>query len=215
MPNVHLQPAQSLIEGFTHEELVKFARRMKMRPARSASKKQLVREITCRMDLDEITCALLELFPKRRAAGMKKCADEVRLDKTPRLHGNITVHVYSRTNPGLGRLLLENRESCIQLRLSHVQLFLDNRWPVIASDSGTLTARHLYAGFVGTNRIHAAAEMAPPKDKPFIIDEGEYGLRNGRLRLDFHRAGAGSFRVDLLRYSSRTGRPAYLLRPIA
>ncbi|MFO7675098.1 MAG: hypothetical protein R6X12_02100 [bacterium] len=211
MPGVKLDPARSLLAPLSADELALLARRARVGPA--PRRAALVDAITARLDTDGIVDHLLRLFPKRRAPQAGPAPD--RLDRTPRRHGEATVQVSARTDPSLGRLMIETGDRCRQLRLPAVQLFLENRWPVIALDAGTVPAARLFAGFLARGRVHRAAGMPPARNRPFILDEGNYGLRSGRLRLELKRAGPLSFRVRLLRWSPRTGRPEYLLLPIA
>jgi len=214
MQEVHLLPAQTLLEGLTRAELLGFCRRARLKiPARS-SKPALVAALTRHIAIDELTDRLLRFFPKRRPAGRRRPAGEVRLDCAGRLHGAVTVQVYSRANPGLGRVLLSTGDCCLVMRFGSTQLFLENRWPVLGQDAGCIPLRWLYAAYVGRGRIHPAAQTTPPPSRPFILDEGEYGLRNSRLRLEFRRSGPLSFRVAFLRHDPRSGRPDYLLLPI-
>jgi hypothetical protein len=211
MRDIKLDPPRSLLGHLSAAELGRLARRVRLAPPRQ--KAALVEAIATRLDTDGIVERLLAAFPKRRAAGAGPAPE--RLDRVPRRHGEATVQVYAASDPALGRLLLEHGARCHQLRLPAAQLFLENRWPAIAADAGTLPAARLYAGFSARGRVHRAAGMPPPRERPFILDEGEYGLRNGRLRLELKRSGLLSFRVRLLRWSPRTGRPEYLLLPIA
>lgn len=215
MPDVHLKPAQSLVEGLTRAELLTFAQRHRLQAAPSGSKKQLIAAVTSRFNIDELASALAGFFPKRRPAGCDKPVGEVRFDRAARLAGSMTIQVYSRSNPGLGRLFFEHDGSCIVFRIGHTQLFLENRWPLVARDAGRLPLNRLHAAFVARGRLHPEAGAPPPANRPFIIDEGEYGVRNARLRLELSRFGPLSFSVKFLRYRPPTGRPEYLLQPIA
>lgn len=209
MRDISLDPARSLLGHLTVEELIQLVGRR--RPVPPRRKPALVDAIVSRFDTDGIAERLLAAFPKRAPAAGSE-AD--RLDRISRRHGEATVQVYSRADAALGRLLLEADGRCLQLRLPAVQLFLENRWPVIAADAGFVPAARLYAGFSTRGRVHRAAGMAPASERPFILDEGDYGLRNGRLRLELKRSGPLSFQCRLLRWSPR-GRPEYLLLPIA
>ncbi len=215
MPELHLQPAQALLEGLTRAELHSFARRNRLRLPDGSLKPELVSALTSHLDINELAASLAGFFPKRRRAGLKKPGDEIRLDRVSRLTGAATVMVYSRSNPGLGRVLLAHRDRCLLLRLINVQLFLENRWPVIARSGERVPVSRLYAAFVGRGRIHPEAGAPPPADKPFVLDEGEYGIGKSRIRFEFARSGLLSFRLVFLRYRPSTGRPEYLLQPIA
>ncbi len=215
MQQVHLLPARGLLEGLTREELRALARRSGLRLAAGTAKAALIESLSSHADLDELAARLVRQFPKRRPAGCRKPAAEVRLDRARRLHGSVTVQTYSRTNPGLGHLLLGHRDRCLALRLEFTQLFLENRWPVLARDAGCLPIRRLYAAYIARGAVHPEARMPPPGNRPFVLDEGEYGLRLARLRLELKRSGPLSFRVEFLRYRPPAGRPEYLLQPIA
>jgi len=214
MRHVHLLPAQSLVEGLTRAELLDFSRRARLRlPARSP-KRAMVAALTRHVAIDELADRLLRFFPRRLPPGRRRAGVEDRLDRVGRLSGEATVQVYSRSNPGLGRMLLSTGDCCLAIRFGTTQLFLENRWPVLGQDVGRIPLRWLYAAYVGKGRVHPAAQAAPPSSRPFILDEGEYGLGNSRLRLEFRRSGPLSFRVACLRYHPRLGRPEYLLLPI-
>lgn len=210
-----MYPAQSLIEWLTREELIAFARKHHLQPRARDSKKQVIAAITSRCSLNEISSSLLDMFPKRRSAGHDKRAGEIRLDRAARLCGTATIHVYSQSNPGLGRILLEHTDSCIVLRVGHTQLLMENRWPLIAADAEPVPLNRLFAAFVRRGRIHPEAGAPPPAERPFIIDEGVYGLRDARLRFEMQHSGPLSFKVLFMRYGPRSGRPEYILRPIA
>jgi hypothetical protein len=137
-----------------------------------------------------------------------------RLDLEPPGHGEATVQAYSRSRPERGHLLLERGERALVLEFESTPLFLENRWPVIALDAGGVARTRLFAAFAKPGRIHPSAETPPPRTRPFLLDEGEYQLRNRRLRLELSRAGAISFSLTLLRLGRRTRRPEYLLEPI-
>jgi hypothetical protein len=131
------------------------------------------------------------------------------------LHGAVTVQAYAHARPALGQVLLGFGDRCLTLGLNNAPLFLENRWPVVGRDSGTVARVRLYAAFVRPGKVHPAAEVSPPKSHPFMLDEGEYQLRSSRLRLEMRRAGLMSFLVTFLRYRPPTDRPEYLLKPIA
>ena len=93
-------------------------------------------------------------------------------------------------------------------------LFLENRWPIVVRDDGLVPRSRLYAAFIRPGRVHPMAEAAPPKAKPYMLDEGEYQLRNGRLRFELNHAGPISFQVKYLRARPPADRSEYLLEPI-
>jgi hypothetical protein len=169
--------------------------------------------ITKHLDLDEIVEELRHLFPARRAA-KKRAGDTARLDQLPPLHGSATVQVYSHARPQLGRALLGRTKDCIALSFNSAPLFLENRWPIVVRDDGLVPRSRLYAAFVRPGRVHPSAEAAPPRTKPYLLDEGEYQLRNGRLRFELAHAGPISFQVAFLRERPPAGRAEYLLEPI-
>jgi len=213
MRAIHLEPARGLLAGLTLNELARFCRARGI--SCSGAKPAFINAVATELDMDEIAEALLELYPARRPAGRRKPADELRLDRAQRLSGDVTVQVLSRARAGQGRLMLEHGDRCLALRLATIPLFLENRAPVIAADAGTVAADRLFAGFTARRRLHPSAGRAPSQERPFIIDEGGYGLRSGRLRIDLRRTGLISWKVDFLRWSPRSARPEYLLRPIA
>jgi hypothetical protein len=212
MKKVVLEPAHALLGSLTKAELAKLARRSRLRLRESQSKDSMVAELTLHLGVDDVTEALLALFSKK--PGRSRGAGYIRLDQIPRLTGAATVHAYGSASAGQGRVLLEHGECCLRLRLSNLQLFLENRWPVAARDAGDVPATMLYAGYVGRGRVHPSAGAPPPADRPFILDDGEYGARQGRFRLELGRSGLLSFRVYLMRHAPRSGRPEYILQPI-
>ena len=109
------------------------------------------------------------------------------LDRLPPRHGPVAV----RAGRNRGALLLGPDDAPIHLELSNVPLFLENRFPVLA-------------------RVAAARSRAGRTD---LVDDGEYQLRAGRLRLELTHSGPLSFLVVFLR--RRAGRAEYLLEPIA
>lgn len=211
MRETTLDPSRALLANFTLDELARLAARSRVKPGAGASRRALTGAITKHLDLDELADAVAQLFPKpgRSSAG------HLRLDRIPRLHGETTVQIYSRTSSVLGLILLEQENCCLALRCGSVPLFLENRWPVVLRDTGVVPLARLYAAYIRPRRIHPAAGAAPPKSKPFIVDEGEYGLRNGRLRLELKRSGLVSYRVSLVRLRPPKNQPEYLLLPIA
>ena len=211
MQGIKLEPARILLANLNPDELRRLARKGRIRVSGKDSRATLVNAITRKLDVDGIADALRRLFPKKGPAPQ----GVLRLDRVARLTGETTVQVHSRSNPALGVLLLELRPSCLRLRLNSVPLFLDGRWPVIAREAGEVPHKRLYAGFIRPRRLHPAAQTAPSASKPFIIDEGRFGLRAGRLRFEFDRSGPISFGVAFLRFRKPGGRPSYLLTPIA
>jgi hypothetical protein len=213
MKGIRLDPARGLLDNFTHTELSLLVERSELKVAVPRSRAALANLITKHLDLDEIVEELRHVFPARRG---KKARDRnvIRLDELQPLHGSATVQAYSRSRPQLGRALLTRSSDCMALSFSSAPLFLENRWPVVVRDAGLVARSRLYAAFVRPGRVHPAAESAPPRTKPYLLDEGEYQLRNGRLRFEFAHAGPISFQVTFLRGRPPTGRPEYLLEPI-
>lgn len=213
MKGIRLEPARSLLGNFTHTELSRLAKRGQLKVALPRSRAALVDLITRHLDLDEIVEELRHVFPAGR--GRKVPArGATRLDQLPPLHGSATVQVYSRSRPQLGRVLLGRGNDCIALRSNSTPLFLENRWPVLVSETGLVPHARLYAAFVRPGRVHPSAEAPPPQTKPYLLDEGEYQLRNARLRFEFAHAGPISFQVTFLRERPPTGRSEYLFEPI-
>jgi len=212
MQGIHLQPAQNLLENFTRAELARLVRRAKLDLEIPRSRAALINAITRYLSLDDIVDAISGLFPRPKGRRVKGL---VGLDQLPPLHGDATVQVYSPSKPALGLLLLEHGAACRALALSNAPLFLENRWPVVLRDAGMLPRTRLYAAFTRPGQVHPDAEAAPPRSKPFMLDEGEYQLRNSRLRLELKHSGPLSFHLVLLRARPGTGRAEYLLEPIA
>lgn len=211
MPGAKLSPSHALLAELSLADIAGLARQNRLPVTKSASRAALIRTINSHLDLDELSDALCRLFPK--PATVQK--GTLRLDRAVRLAGETAVHASSLSNPSLGQLLLELRGSCLVLRLGSIPLFLENRWPVIARDAGEQVLKRLYAGFVRPNQVHPAAQAPPPPNKPYILDQGYYGLRGARLRIELKRTGVVSFRVVFLRYRTPGNRPEYLLLPIA
>jgi hypothetical protein len=205
---VILEPARGLLATLTKDELVRLGRRRRLRVEAKQSKDAVLAELARHLAVDDVTETLLALFPKRGGRGL------VRLDQAQRLTGAVTVHSYGRASAGQGRVLLEHGELCLRLRLPNIQLFLENRWPVAASDAGEVPASMLYAGYVRRGRVHPSAGALPPADRPFVLDDGEYGLRQGRLRFELRRSGLLSFRVYLMRFAPKSRRAEYIFQPI-
>jgi hypothetical protein len=213
MKGIGLEPARSLLDNLTCTELSRLVARSRPDVAVPRSRAALTNLITKHLDLDEIVEELRHLFPARSGTKTQD-ADAIRFDELQRLHGSATVQAYSRSRPQLGRALLACTNDCIALTFSSTPLFLENRWPVVVRDAGLVPRSRLYAAFVRPGRVHPSAEAAPPRTKPYLLDEGEYQLRNTRLRFEFVHAGPISFQVTFLRGRPPTGRPEYLLEPI-
>jgi hypothetical protein len=213
MKGIRLEPARGLLDNFTHTELSRLVKRSRIEIAVPRSRAALANLITKHLDLDEIVKELRHLSPARRAAKARP-GDAVRLDQLTPLHGSATVQAYSRSRPQLGRALLGRSKDCVALSFNSAPLFLENRWPIIVRDDGLAPRSRLYAAFIRPGRVHPAAEAAPPRTKPYLLDEGEYQLRNGRLRFELAHAGPISFQVTFLRERPPTGRSEYLFEPI-
>jgi hypothetical protein len=213
MKGIRLEPARGILDNFTHTELSRLVEHSRLKVAVPRSRAALANLVTKHLDLDEIVEELRHLFPARR--GKKARGGNVdRLDELQPVHGSATVQAYSRSRPQLGRALLARNNDCVALSFNSAPLFLENRWPVIVRDAGLVPRSRLYAAFVRPGRVHPSAEAAPPRTKPYLLDEGEYQLRNGRLRFEFAHAGPISFQVTLLRERPPAGRPEYLFEPI-
>jgi hypothetical protein len=213
MKGIRLEPARGLLDNLTSTELSRLIERSRPDVKLPRSRAALANLITKHLDLDEIVEEFRHLFPARRGPKAQR-ADAIRLDELQRLHGSATVQAYSRSRPQLGRALLARSDDCMVLSLGSTPLFLENRWPVVVRDAGLVPRSRLYAAFVRPGRVHPSAEAAPPRTKPYLLDEGEYQLRNARLRFEFAHAGPISFQVTFLRGRPPTGRPEYLLEPI-
>ena len=177
------------------------------------SRAALANAITRHLNIDEVVEEIVRLFRTRRGV-RRRASGAVRLDELPPLHGVATVQTYSRARPQLGRALLGRGRDCVALRFNSAPLFLENRWPIVVRDAGLLPVARLYAAFVRPGRVHPSAEAAPPRTRPYVLDEGEYQLRNGRLRFELAHAGPISFRMTFLRERPPTGRAEYLFEPI-
>ncbi len=214
MKGISLEPARSLLENLTISELSRVVGQS--RPAFTAprSRAELVNSITKHLSLDEIVEAIRLLFRSGRGRKAPTTAGNVRLDHLPPFHGDATVQIYSRSRPQLGQALLGRVVDCLTFGLNSTPLFLENRWTVMARDAGIVPRSRLYAAFIRPGRVHPSAQAPPPKTGPYILDEGEYQLRNGRLRFEFAHAGPISFQMTFLRQHPRSGRPEYLLEPI-
>jgi hypothetical protein len=213
MKGIRLEPARGLLDNFTHTELSRLVKRSRLEVAVPRSRAALANLITKHLDLDEIVEELRHLFPSRRAP-KAPAGDTVRLDQLPPLHGSATVQAYSRSRPQLGRALLGRGKDCITLSFNSAPLFLENRWPTVVRYAGLVPRSRLYAAFIRPGRVHPSAEAAPPRTKPYLLDEGEYQLRNGRLRFELAHAGPISFQVTFLRERPPAGRHEYLFEPI-
>ncbi len=213
MKGIRLEPARGILDNFTHRELSRLVKRSRLEVTVPRSRAALANLITKHLDLDEIVDELRHLFPARRGA-KARTGNTTRLDELQPLHGSATVQAYSRSRPQLGRTLLARSNDCIALSFSSTPLFLENRWPVVVRDDGLVPRSRLYAAFVRPGRVHTSAEAAPPRTRPYLLDEGEYQLRNARLRFEFAHAGPISFLVTFLRERPPAGRPEYLFEPI-
>jgi hypothetical protein len=213
MKGIRLEPARGLLENFTHTELSRLVGHSRLDIVVPRSRAALANSITRHLSLDEIVEEIHHLFPIR--SGTKRpAASAIRLDQLLPSHGDATVQVYSRTRPQLGRALLGRSRDCIALSFNSAPLFLENRWPVVVRGTGLVPQSRLYAVYVRPGRVHSSAEAAPPKTRPYLLDEGEYQLRNGRLRFELAHAGPISFQVTFLRERPPAGRPEYLFEPI-
>ncbi len=213
MQGIRLEPAQDLLSNLTVPELRRLAKSAQASLPASPSKQRLIDAVSRHLDLDEI----VQEIPKSlmRARARRPVTGPERLDRLPPRHGEAAVHVYSHSRPALGHLLLQWREQCLALGLRNTPLFLENRWPVMVTSVGTKPRTYLHAAFVRPGRIHQSAEVPPPRTRPYMLDEGEYQLRNSRLRLELKRSGPISFSVSFLRNLPPAGRPQYLFEPIA
>jgi hypothetical protein len=214
MQGISLEPARSLLQNFTYGELLKLAAKAgsRLKPPRSRNK--LIVLMTKHISLDEVVDTIPALFPRPKSRRPGAVAAGLRLDRLPPLHGEVTVQVYSQARPALGHVLMEHGARCLVLGLTNTPLFLENRWPVIARGAATAPHSSLYAAFIRRGRIHPSAEAPPPRERPFILDSGEYQLRNSRLRLELTHSGPISFLVAFLRNRPPGRRPEYLLEPI-
>lgn len=185
MPGTKLEPARHLLSNLTFDELETIARRARLPRPWPRSRARLTELLTLHLTLDDLVDRMARLYPRARPA----TAGFEYLDRLPPLHGPALIRAVSRSRTAGGRLLLERDRGGLGLALSNVTLFLENRFPVLARDAGSVAAR---GG---------------------IVDEGEYQLRNARLRLELGRAGPVSFLMTFLRLRGR--RPEYLLEPIA
>lgn len=213
MKGLRLEPARGLLGNFAHAELSRMVRHAGLDIAVPRSRAALVNAITRHLDVDEIVDGIHHLFPARRGA-KRRTSGTVRLHELPPLHGAATVQTHSRSRPQLGRVLLGRGKDCIALGFNSAPLFLENRWPVVVRDAGLVPPTRLYAAFVRPGCVHPSAEAAPPRTRPHMLDEGEYQLRNGRLRFEFVHAGPISFQVTFLRERPPAGRAEYLFEPI-
>ncbi|MBM3322600.1 hypothetical protein FJY69_03890 [candidate division WOR-3 bacterium] len=213
MQGIRLEPAQDLLSNLAVPELRRLVKLARLSLPASSARRLLTDGISRHLDLDEIVQQIPRCLVRAPARQARVRVE--RLDRLPPRHGEAAIHVYSHSRPALGRLLLEWNGQCHALGLSNTPLFLENRWPVMVSSAGTLPQTHLYAAFVRPGRIHPNAEVPPPRTKPYMLDEGEYQLRNSRLRLELARSGPISFSVSFLRSQPPAGRPQYLFEPIA
>jgi hypothetical protein len=213
MKGIRLEPARGLLDNFSHKELSRLVGLSRLDIAVPRSRAALADLITKHLDLDEILDGLRNLFPARRSA-RSPAPRAVRLHELAPLHGSATVQTYSRSRPQLGRALLGRSQDCIALSFNSAPLFLENRWPIVVREDGPVPSPRLYAAFIRPGRVHPSAEAAPPRTKPYLLDEGEYQLRNGRLRFELAQAGPISFQMTLLRERPPAGRCEYLFEPI-
>lgn len=215
MPGISLEPARNILQNFTYRELLRLGAKAGLAAPPPRSRNQLIALITKHISLDEVVDAIPLIFP--RAGTKRRPASDtgLRLDQLPPLHGDTTVQVYSQARPALGHVLLEHGNRCIVLALNNTPLFLENRWPVIAHCPGTVPHARLYAVFIRRGRVHPSAEAPPPPNRPFLLDSGEYQLRNSRLRLELSRSGPLSFLVTFMRNRPSTRHAEYLFEPIA
>jgi len=218
MKGIRLEPARALLENFTHTELSRMVKRSSLGIVVPRSRAALADSITRHLSLDEVIEEIRHIFPPRASRNSQTATRNPqlasRLDQLPPLHGSATVQASSRSRPQLGRALLGRSADCLTLGFDSAPLFLENRWPVLVRDEGAVPRSRLYAAFIRPGRIHPAAESAPPRTRPYMLDEGEYQLRNGRLRFELTHAGPISFQVTFLRERPPAGRPEYLLEPI-
>jgi len=213
MKGIRLEPARGLLDNFAPAELSRMIEHAQLDIALPRGRAALANAITQHLDIDELVEEIHYLFPVRRGT-KRQASGTVRLDDLPPLHGAATVQAYSRSRPQLGRALLGRSADCIALSVNSAPLFLENRWPIVVRDAGLVPRSRLYAAFVRPGRIHPSAEAAPPRTKPYLLDEGEYQLRNGRLRFELAHAGPISFQVTFLRERPPAGRAEYLFEPI-
>ena len=213
MKGIRLEPARSLLDNFTHAELSQLVKQSRLEIATPRSRAALANLITKHLDIDEIVEGLRRLSPARRAA-KPRAGEARRLDQLAPIHGSATVHVFSRSRPQLGRALRARTDDCMTLIFNSAPLFLENRWPIVVRDGGLVPRSRLYAAFVRPGRVHPSAEAAPPRARPYMLDEGEYQLRNGRLRFELAHSGPISFQVSFLRARPPADRSEYLLEPI-
>jgi len=211
MSPVRLDPVHNLLGEFAVRDLRLLARAGMVPGRLPADRAALIEKLSQHVDVDGIVQYLPAMFPKTTPARVKVAR---RLDRIARRSGPATVQVVSRARGQAGEVLLKHRRQCLLLSLSNVPLFLENRWPVLVRVEGDVPALRLFAAFVRPGRVHPSAEEPPPKTRPFLLDEGEYGLRRARLRLDMARSGPLSFKVVFLRYRSQ-GQAEHLLLPIA
>jgi hypothetical protein len=215
MQGIRLEPAQSLLRNLSLSELRQLSKSVHRTIPPSRGKAALIDTITQHLSLDDIVERIPRLLARTPRAAGRSSARPVRLDRLPPLHGDAAVHVYSHGRPDVGHLLLEWKEQCLTLGLNNTPLFLENRWPVMVNTSGVLPYARLYAAFVRPRKIHPGAAAPPPKTSPYMLDEGEYQLRNSRLRLELKRSGPISFFVTFLRNCPPSAKPQYLFEPIA
>jgi hypothetical protein len=192
MSGIPLAPARSLLAALSLAELGRVARRAGIAPARTRAR--LTQDLAGRLTIDQLVERIHGLWP-----GSRPVAE--RLDQLPPAHGAAVIQADSRTRGGL--LLLELGGACRTVRLASAPLFLENRWPVFGSDARAASVR-------------AGAGRAPGSGRPFVLDEGAYQLRNGRLRMELRRSGPVSFLIAFLRrVPGARAEGQYLFEPIA
>jgi hypothetical protein len=209
-----MEPAHSILQNFSLAELERLARHGGVRGALPRTRPALINVTTKHLGIDDIVEQVRRLFPAPRKTKAPLPEGHYRLDQLPPRHGDATVQAFSRAKPETGLLLLDRGETCMAVSIGSIPLFLENRWPVIAVDAGSVPHTRLYAAFVRPGRVHPSAEAAPPGTKPYLLDEGDYQLRNSRLRFELAHAGPISFEVTFLRHRPPRGRHEYLLEPI-
>jgi len=211
MSPVRLDPVHNLLGEFAVRNLRSLARVCEVPGRLPTGRAALIEKLSRHVDVDGVVEHLPAIFPKKAPARVKTTR---RLDRIVRRCGPATVQVPSRAGVQAGELFLKHRRQCLLLGLSNVPLFLENRWPVVVRVKGEVPASRLFAAFVRPGRVHPSAEAPPTATRPFLLDEGEYGLRRARFRLDLARSGPLSFKVVFLRYRPQ-GQAEHLLLPIA
>jgi hypothetical protein len=212
MQGIRLEPAHSLLRNLSHQELVSLARHGGLATPLPRSRAALIEALTRHLSIDDIVAQIRDLFHTPKKA--RPALGPERLDLMPPTHGEATVQVYSPSRPEQGQLLLERGDKCLVLKFDSAPLFLENRWPVIARAAVPVPRTRLFSAFVRPGKLHPSAEVPPAKSRPYLLDEGEYQLRNCRLRAELARTGPISFYVTFLRARAPGRQPEYLLEPI-